>query len=124
MDVRGPRKSDSLVHLRRIFVYSSSNAVGHAKATALKLVKAAAELDKLVRTAGTRFHPTDDAVAARVQAIAAKRRAGKYLRTAITAGPPGKLSLAWHYDQDDIDAEAAADDWYALLTNLAPAQAD
>jgi hypothetical protein len=30
-----------------------------------------------VRTAGTRFHPTEEAVAARVQAIAANRRAGK-----------------------------------------------
>ena len=42
---------------------------------------------------------------------------------AITAGPAGKPALAWHFDQDAIDAEAAADGWYALLTNLAPAQA-
>ena len=62
-------------------------------------------------------------MAARVQAIAAKRRAGKYLRTAITAGPAGKPALAWHFDQDAIDAEAAADGWYALLTNLEPGQA-
>jgi Domain of unknown function (DUF4277) len=123
MDIRGPRKSDPVVHLRRILVYSSANAAGQAKARALKLAKAAAELDKLVRTAGTRFHPTEDAVAARVQAIAVKRRAGKYLRTAITAGQAGKPVLAWHFDQDVIDAEAAADGWYALLTNLAPGQA-
>jgi len=38
----------------------------------------ASELDKLVRTAGTRFHPTEEDVAARVQAIAAERRIGKY----------------------------------------------
>ena len=76
---------ESRYRLRRILVYSSANAAGQAKARALKLAKAAAELDKLVRTAGTRFHPTEDAVAARVQAIAAKRRVGKYLRTAITA---------------------------------------
>ncbi len=100
MDLRGPRKSDPVVHLRRILVYSSANAAGQAKARALKLAKAAAELDKLVRTAGTRFHPSRDAVAARVQAIAAKRRAGKYLRTAITAGPAGKPVLAWHFDQE------------------------
>ena len=66
---------------------------------------------------------TPSAVAARVQAIAARRRAGKYLRTAITAGPAGKPVLAWHFDQDAIDAEAAADGWYALLTNLEPGQA-
>jgi hypothetical protein len=123
MDLRGPRKSDPVVHLRRILVYSSANAAGQAKARALKLAQAAGELDKLVRTAGTRFHPTEDAVAARVQAIAARRRAGKYLRTAITADPAGKPALAWHFDQDAIDAEAAADGWYALLTNLPPSQA-
>src|SRR6266853_5619360 len=122
MDIPGPRKSDPAVHLRRILVYSSANATGQAKARALKLAKAAGELDKLVRTAGTRFHPTEDAVAARVQAIAAKRRAGKYLRTAITVGKAGKPVLAWHFDQDAIDAEAAGDGWYALLTNLAPGQ--
>src|SRR6266566_2971990 len=124
MDIRGPRASDPVVHLRRILVYSSANAAGQAKARALKLAKAAGELDKLVRTAGTRFHPTEDAVAARVQAIAAKRRAGKYLRTAITASQAGKPVLTWHFDQDAIDAEAAGDGWYALLTNLAPGQAD
>ena len=123
MDIRGPRASDPVVHLRRILVYSSANAAGQAKARALKLARAAGELDKLVRTAGTRFHPTEDAVAARVQAIAAKRRAGKYLRTAITAGQAGKPVLAWHFDQDAIDAEAAGDGWYALLTNLEPGQA-
>ena len=88
---------------------AAAMAAGQAKARALTLAKAAAELDKLVRTAGTRFHPTDDAVAARVQAIAANRRAGKYPRTAITAGPAGKPVLAWHFDQAAIDAEAAAD---------------
>jgi transposase len=124
MDIRGPRKSDPVVHLRRILVYSSANAAGQARARALKLGKAAAELDKLTRTAGTRFHPDAEAVAARVQVITVKRRAGKYLRTAITAGPAGKPVLAWRFDQDAIDADAAADGWYALLTNLAPGQAD
>ena len=74
MDLPGPRKSDPPVHLRRILVYSSANAAGAAKASALKLAKATEDLDRLVRTAGTRFHPTADAVAARVQAIAARRR--------------------------------------------------
>jgi transposase len=123
MDLRGPRKTDPVVHLRRILVYSSANAAGQATARAAKLAKAATELDKLARTAGTRFHPTEQAVAARVQAIAAQRRVQKYLRTAITADPAGKPVLAWHFDQDAIDADAAADGWYALLTNLAPDQA-
>ena len=31
--------------------------------------------------------------------------------------------LSWHFDQAAIDAEAATDGWYALLTNLPPGQA-
>ena len=123
MDLPGRRKADPPVHLRRILVYSSANAAGAAKARALKLGKAAAELDKLVRTAGTRFHPTPDAVAARATAIAAQRRVKAYLRTTITRSAAGKPVLSWHFDQAAIDAEAAADGWYALLANLPPAQA-
>ena len=76
-----------------------------------------------MRTAGTRFHPTADAVAARAKTIAVKRRAGAYLRTVITCDATGKPTLSWHFDQAAIDAEAAADGWYALLANLPPAQA-
>jgi len=123
MDLAGRRKADPPVHLRRILVHSSANAAGAAKARALKLSKAAAELDKLARTAGTRFHPTEDAVAARVQAITTQRRVKAYLHTAITVNPAGRPVLAWHFDQDAIDVDAAADGWYALLTNLEPGQA-
>ena len=123
MDLRGPRKTDPPVHLRRILVYSPANADGQAKARARKLATATEELDRLVRTAGTRFHPTADAVAARATAIATKRRVKAYLRTAITRDPAGKPALSWHFDQAAIGAEAAADGWYALLTNLDPTQA-
>ena len=84
MDLAGPRKADPPVHLRRILVYSPANAEAQVKARARKLAAAAEELDRLARTAGTRFHPTADAVAARAKTIAAKRRVGAYLRTAIT----------------------------------------
>jgi transposase len=123
MDLPGPRKTDPPVHLRRILVYSPANAEGQAKARARKLATATGELDRLVRTAGTRFHPTADAVAARVKTIAAKRRVGPYLRTVITEDATGKPALTWHFDQAAVDAEVAADGWYALLANLAPSQA-
>src|SRR6201981_1408205 len=84
MDLHGPRKTDPPVHLRRILVYSTANAEGQAKARARKLATAAEELDRLVRTAGTRFHPTVDAVAAPATAIAPQRRGKGYLGTAIT----------------------------------------
>jgi len=124
MDLAGPRKADPPVHLRRILVHSSANAAGAAKARARKLATAAGELDRLVRTAGTRFHPTAEAVAARTAAIAAKRRVTAYLRTEITCDAVGKPVLSWHFDQAVIAAETAADGWFALLTNLDPGQAD
>ena len=34
------------------------------------------------------------------------------------SGGPGKPALTWWFDQDAIDAEAATDGWYALLTSL------
>ncbi len=123
MDLPGPRKADPPVHLRRILVYSTANAAGAAKARARKLAAATEDLNRLVRTAGTRFHPTPDAVAARVKAITTKRRAGAYVRTTITRDAAGKPVLSWHFDQEAIDASAAADGWYALLTNLSPRQA-
>src|SRR5260370_33147 len=123
MDLPGPRKADPPVHLRRILVHSTANATGAAKARARKLASATEDLNRLVRAAGTRFHPTADAVAARVKAITAKRRAGAFVRTTITHDTTGKPVLSWHFDQAAIDAAAAADGWYALLTNLAPSQA-
>ena len=123
MDLPGPRKADPAVHLRRILVYSTANATGAAKARARKLAAAAEDLNRLVRTAGTRFHPTADAVAARVKAITTQRRAGAYVHTAITCDATGKPVLSWHFSQAAIDTAAAADGWYALLTNLAPGQA-
>ena len=123
MDLAGPRKADPPVHLRRILVYSSASAAGAAKARARKLAKATEDLDRLVRTAGTRFHPTTDAVAARVTAIATSRRVKAYLRTVITQDATGRPALSWHFDQAAIDAEAATDGWYALLASMDPDQA-
>jgi hypothetical protein len=122
MDLPGPRKADPPVHLRRILVYSTANAAGAAKARARKLASAAGDPGRLVRTAGTRFHPTADAVAARVKAITAKRRAGAYVRTAITCDAADKPVLSWHFDQAAIDPSAAADGWDALTANLALAR--
>ena len=97
MDLPGPRKADPPVHLRRILVYSTANAAAAAKARARKLASRSRSSVALARTAGTRFHPTADAVAARVKAITAKRRAGAYVRTAITRDAAGKPVLSWHF---------------------------
>jgi transposase len=118
MDLAGPRKKDPVVSLRRILVYSSANATAQATSRAQKLARARTDLDTLTRTAGTRHHPTMQAVAAKATAIARHRRVAAYLRTTITTDKAGKPTFAWVFDQDALDTEAAADGWYALLTNL------
>ena len=118
MDLAGPRKSDPVQRCRRILVHSTGNAEAQAKTRAKKLDRAREELDTLARLAGSRYYPDHDAVAAKAGVIATKRRVQAYLRTSITTDEAGKPTLAWHYDQAAIDAEAAADGWYALLTNI------
>jgi transposase len=119
MDLAGPRKnSDPVQHCRRVLVHSTGNAAAQAKTRTNKLNRAREELDNLVRLAGSRYYPDQQAVAAKVGVIATKRRVQAYLHTTITTNEAGKPTLAWHYDQAAIDADAAADGWYALLTNI------
>ena len=118
MNLTGPRKKDPVHTLRRILVYSTANATAQAKARALKLAKARTDLDTLTRTAGTRHHRTVEAVTAKATAIARHRRVVACLHTTIGTDDTGKPTFAWTFDQTALDAEAAADGWYALLTNL------
>jgi transposase len=118
MDLPGPRKKDPVLTLRRILVYSSANATAQAKARQLKLARARTDLDTLTRTAGTRHHPTTEAVTAKATAIARHRRVSAYLQTTITTDDTGKPTFTWSFDQAALDTEATADGWYALLTNL------
>ena len=118
MDLTGPRKKDPALTLRRILVHSTANATAQAKARALRLAQARTDLDTLTRTAGTRHHPTVQAVAAKATTIARRRRVVALLHTTITTDEAGKPTFAWVFDQAAIDAEAATDGWYALLTNL------
>jgi hypothetical protein len=58
-------------------------------------------------------------VTERVTAIGRARRVVSYLNTDVGTDPDtGKPTLAWWFDQAAIEAEAATDGWYALLTTL------
>jgi hypothetical protein len=117
--IAGPRKRDPLLRLRRVFVWSSARAGAAASARAKKLDRATDDLHRLDRGLGSRHYPDVAAVAARTAEIARTRRVGAYLRTRIGTDPAtSKPTLHWHFDQAAIDAEAATDGWYALLTNL------
>jgi hypothetical protein len=110
--------------LRRVFVHSGARAQAALTARTKELDRARNDLDRLVRGLGSRHYPDQPAVAARVAAIARDRRVAAYLRSDIGVDEQGKPTLVWSFDQAAIDAEAASDGWYALLTNLDPAEAD
>ncbi len=118
MTITGLRRKDPSYTLRRVFVHSSARAGAAATARARKLDRARDDLDRLTRGLGSRHYPDAAKVTARLNAIAAGRRVGDYLRATAGTGQAGRPTLDWHFDQAAIDAEAAADGWYALLTNL------
>ena len=115
--ITGPRKKNPSFTLRRVFVHSSARAAA-ATARVNKLDRARDDLARLSRGLGSRHYPTTQAVTARNDTIARERRVGDYLRTTIGTDHNGRPTLHWHLDQNAIDAEAATDGWYALLTNL------
>jgi len=124
MAVAGPRKADPVLDLRRVFVWSSGNAAAAVTNRNRKCANAREELDAVIGGLGGRYYKTGAQVTAKVAAIAAKRRVGGYLRSQIGADTDGNVTFAWHFDQAALDAEAATDGWYALLTNLTAAEAD
>jgi transposase len=125
MQLPGPRKRDPAVPLRRVFVYSTARAGAAQASRAKKLDRARGDLERVGRSLGSRHYPDEAAVTERVRAISRTRRVSAYLRTQTGTDPDtNKPTLTWSFDQQAIDAEAATDGWYALLTNLDPAEAD
>lgn len=124
LTVPGKKKTDPALRLRRVFVHSSARAAAAVTARAKKLDRARDDLERLTRGLGSRHYPTEQAVTGRVTAIARDRRVKTYLRSETGTDPAtGKPTLTWWFDQAALDAEAATDGWYALLTNL-PATID
>ena len=124
MVVAAKRKADPDLSLRRVFVWSSARAGAAALARAKKLDRARHDLGRLERGLGSRHYPAADAVAARVTQIGRDRRVAAYLRADISTDEAAKPTLVWSFDQATLDAEAATDGWYALLTSLDRTDAD
>jgi transposase len=124
MVVAGPRKTDPSISLRRVFVYSSARAAAAAHARDKKLDRARDDLARLERGLGSRHYPDVAAVDARIAQIGRERKVKAYLTATVAATEGGKPALQWSFDQTAIDAEAATDGWYALLSNVDAAEAD
>ena len=124
MVVSGPTKADAVLTLRRVFVWSSARQGAAVSARRKKLDRARGDLTRLTGGLGGRHYPDQAAVSARVAAIAAARRVKAYLVSVVGVDGTGKPTLTWSFDQTALDAEAKTDGWYALLTNLDPADVD
>lgn len=124
MVLTGPRKAGPHLVLRRVFVWSSARSAAAKVAREKKLARARADLESLARGLGGRHYQSAEQVSARLAVIAAKRRVKAYLVSEVGTGTAGTPTLSWHFDQGALDAEAATDGWYALLTNLSPGEAD
>lgn len=118
MTIATKRETDPEYTVRRIFVHSSARADAAINARTKKLDRARDDLGRLCRGLGSRHYPTPEAVTARITTIARERHVGDYLRTTVGTDHNGRPTLDWHFDQAALDAEAATDGWYALLTNL------
>jgi transposase len=122
MTIAGKRATDPMLRVRRVFVWSSARASAAATARARKLDRAQDDLERLTRGLGSRHYPTLDKVQARLAAIAKARRVTSLLRAEVGVDERGKPTLVWWFDQAALEREQATDGWYALLTNLDPAQ--
>src|SRR5262249_665545 len=91
----------------------------------LKLAKARDELDRLVRTAGTRYHPDEQAVRARAEQVCRSRRGAALVRYEIGTDPAsGEATFTWALDHPAPDAQAPTAGWSGVLTNLAGGEGD
>lgn len=124
MVVPAKTKAEPALTLRRVFVWSSARAGAAAHARTKKLDRASDDLGRLQRGLGSRHYPNLDKVTTRLTQIGRDRRVSAYLRSTVGVDDHDKPTLTWHYDQAAVDAEAATDGWYALLSNLDPADAD
>jgi transposase len=120
----GKRAADPELRVRCVFVWSSARAQAAASNRAKKLERARGDLERLERGLGGHHYPDAAAVNARLRVIGRQHKVLAYLRTDVGSGPADKPTLTWEFDQEVLDAEAASDGWYGLLTNLEPTEAD
>jgi hypothetical protein len=97
-----------VLRVRRVFVHSGARAAAAATARAKKLDRAQGDLQRLGRGLGSRHYPTNNP-SPTGSPPSCDWRVTAYLRTATGTDPAtGKPTLAWHFDQQTLDAEAAA----------------
>jgi hypothetical protein len=85
-------------------VHSTGNAKGRQRAREKRLAKAREDLDRLQHSAGGRYYNTAEKIAARTGVVTKTRRGAGCLHTKITTDDAGRPGLAWHFDEDVLQA--------------------
>jgi transposase len=97
MVLTGKKKTDPVLELRRVFVWSSARAGAAEKARAKKLERARDDLERLGRGLGGRYYRTDKQVTDRIAVIAKQRRVTAYLHSIVGIDPTtSRPTLEWH----------------------------
>ena len=123
--LKAKRTTDPDLAVRCVLVWSSARAQAAAQSRAKKLDRARADLQRVQRGLGSRHYRTPEQVHRRVQVIARQRKVTALLHAEVGTDPAtAKPTLSWSFDQAALQAEAATDGWYGLLTNLTVEQAD
>jgi len=102
--------------LRVAYIHSSEEATQVADARERALVKAEDALTRMRNGLGGRYYKTREQVERRIGQILGVNITG-LIDVTVTAAE-GKLTLAWHRNQDAIATAASFDGIYALATNL------
>ena len=121
----GKRKADADLTVRCVFVWSSARAQAAAQSRTKKLDRARDDLQRVQRGLGGPHYQTPAKVTERVTSIARSRKVTALLGAQVGTDPAtGKPTLSWSVAQAALDAEAATDGWYVLVTSLTPDQAN
>lgn len=102
---------------RKLFVISSEERQARRKNRARQMQKATLELEKLTRTAGTRFYPTVDKVLAKAAQILKAKRVSPWFVYDVKE-QDGTLVFSFSINQEALAATEALDGFYVLLTNV------
>lgn len=108
---------------RKLFVISSEERKARRKNRARQMQRATLELEKLTRTAGSRFYPTTDKVLAKAAQILKAKRVSPWFVYDVRE-QNGSLTFSFSINQEALAATEALDGFYVLLTNIPANEVD
>jgi hypothetical protein len=118
IDMAGP---DKVSRCFRVLYVRGSEEADAARTSRAKLLGRAEEaLARIARGLATRPRQDPEKIDRRVAKAVAAGRVGNWLRTEVSSGPDGALTLRWWRDQAAIADAERRDGLYALVTNMGP----